>query len=212
MISHFSLDQKFEQLPETPDNHYSLEADNSSTLLENNRDSIPALQEILIDITSSIVYWKGTKLRRTGKHEGTIKFKSGALLFSNNGLSGGNFVIDMHSIYIADMPEHETVPRRNLTLHLHSDFEIDKYPTAEFEIALVKYTSVTELEVNGDLTIKGITRPISTTATSDQDRMHFSTTFTFDRFEWDIGKEGSWLERKLVDRDIELKIEISISL
>ena len=73
MISHFSLDQKFEQLPETPDNHYSLEADNSSTLLENNRDSIPALQEILIDITSSIVYWKGTKLRRTGKHEGTIK-------------------------------------------------------------------------------------------------------------------------------------------
>ncbi len=128
MISHFSLDQKFEQLAETPHNHYSLEADNSSILLENNRDSIPALQEILIDITSSIVYWKGTKLRRTGKHEGTIKFKSGALLFSNNRLSGGNFEIDMHSIYIADMPEHETVPRRNLTRHLHSDFEISISP------------------------------------------------------------------------------------
>jgi hypothetical protein len=38
----------------------------------------------------------------------------------------------------------------------------------------------------------------------------FSTTFTFDRFQWNIAYEGNLMDRTLVDRDIELKMALKM--
>ena len=75
----------------------------------------------------SKVVWKGYKV--TGSHEGNITLKSGSLMFSDNKLSGGEFVMDMTSMTVTDL---EGESKGKLEGHLKSDdfFGIEKYSTA----------------------------------------------------------------------------------
>ena len=51
-----------------------------------------------VDTAASTVTWKGYKV--TGSHTGKITIKSGNLIFDDNALIGGNFVIDMTTITV----------------------------------------------------------------------------------------------------------------
>jgi len=167
--------------------------------------------EKCVNIEKSIIRWKGTKMMRTGKHEGTLNLKEGVLLFVSNKLVGGHIVSEMTSIRVTDIPPHETVPIRNLTSHLNSDFDTQKYPTSRFEITQVEYINDSLLNISGNMTIKDVTKNISISAyTSAEEESHyqFDAEFTIDRFDWNIGIDGSWLEKKLVDEEIELRINI----
>jgi len=169
--------------------------------------------ELQVDINTSIIYWKGTKMMKTGKHEGTLNLIEGILFVDNGKLLGGYIVADMQSIKVTDMPPHETVPIKNLTTHLNSDFATGKYPTSKFEITQIKPVNDSHLQVWGDMTIRGVTNkilvPIEVIASNGQIRQ-CKTTLIIDRVKWGIGNEGSWLEKKLVDDEFELKIEIII--
>jgi hypothetical protein len=46
----------------------------------------------------SKVAWKAYKV--TGSHNGTVELKSGALMFDNNKLVGGEFTVDMTSLIV----------------------------------------------------------------------------------------------------------------
>lgn len=37
----------------------------------------------------------------------------------------------------------------------------------------------------------------------------FTTRFTFDRIQWGVAYEGSWANRTLIDKDIELTIDVT---
>lgn len=161
-----------------------------------------------VDIGKSVVKWKGTKMLRTGKHEGIVSFKNGYLIFAGKRITGGYFIVDMTSIYITDIPLSDPVPRRNLTTHLNSDFDTNKYPEASFKITGVDYLSERTMRIYGDLTIKEITRSTDFNAQSLPDDSLFNATLIFDRFDWKIGEDGSWLEKKLVDDEVRLEIEI----
>jgi polyisoprenoid-binding protein YceI len=102
----------------------------------------------------SNIDWIGRKV--TGAHNGTIGIKDGTLIFADGKLSGGNFVIDTTSIRILDIADPAT--NAQFAGHLASDdfFSIDKYPEATLQI-----TSVSGNHVQGELTIKGITHPVS---------------------------------------------------
>lgn len=167
--------------------------------------------ETSVDIEKSIIQWKGTKMMRTGKHEGTVNLKEGVLLFIDNKLVGGHIVSEMTSIRVTDMPPHETVPIRNLTNHLNSDFDTQTYPISQFEITRVEYLSDSLLNISGNMTIKDVTKNISFSARiriAEENQKQFDAAFTIDRFDWNIGIDGSWLEKKLVDEEIELRIRI----
>jgi len=61
------------------------------------------------------------------------------------------------------------------------------------------------------MTIKDVSKNISITlliSTIQENQKQLDAQFTFDRFKWNIGNEGSWLEKKLVDKEIELIIRI----
>lgn len=118
-------------------------------------------KEKQIDTKKFIIRWKETKMMRTGKHEGTLKLKEGILLFKNDKLTGGYFMADMNSIEITDIPVHETIAIRNLTTHLKSDYNKQKYLESKFEITNVQYTNDTLLKINGNMTIKDVTKNIS---------------------------------------------------
>lgn len=165
---------------------------------------------IRIDLSKSIIHWKGTKMRGTGKHEGEIELKNGYLIANNEQLSSGNFVVDMTTIGVTDIPEHEPIPRNNLNNHLKSSdfFDVGKFPTSEFQITNVKQITSDSLLVSGNLTLKDITKNIEFRA-EYQDKF-FATKFTFDRFEWNIAYEGNFADKTLVDKDIELKIMLKM--
>lgn len=163
---------------------------------------------IKIDLAKSNIYWKGTKMRGAGKHEGEIKLKSGYLITENNQLVNGNFVVDMSTIGVTDIPEHEPVPRNNLNNHLKSSdfFDVEKFTTSEFQITKVKQITSDSLLVSGNLTLKDITKNIEFGAKYQGE--FFETKFTFDRFQWNIAYEGNFADKTLVDKDIEMKIKL----
>lgn len=111
-------------------------------------------QKFEIVSTRSIIDWVGRKI--TGAHYGTIEVKGGELVLSDGKLVSGKFIVDTTSIKILDITDPTT--NAQFAGHLASDdfFSVEKYPEATLEI-----TSVSDNDVEGNLTIKGITRPVS---------------------------------------------------
>ncbi|MGB5417429.1 YceI family protein [Algibacter sp.] len=163
---------------------------------------------IKIDLTKSNIYWKGTKMRGAGKHEGEIKLKSGYLITENNKLVNGNFIVDMTTIGVTDIPEHEPVPRNNLNNHLKSIdfFDVEKFKSSEFQITKIKQINSDSLVVSGNLTLKDITKNIEFGA--KYQGKFFETKFTLDRYQWNIAYEGNFADKTLVDKDIVMKIKL----
>jgi hypothetical protein len=170
------------------------------------------VDKLKLDLDQSKLFWKGTKMRGAGSHEGVVIISDGFLLRDKYGFSGGKFEIDMKSISITDIPKTDPIPIKNLTEHLmHSDFfDVDNFPTSEFEITEIKIHASENLEVSGNLTIRGITKNITFSAIQRGNTI--STQFLIDRFDWNIAYEGSWADRTLVDRDIEFRIELVLEL
>lgn len=163
-----------------------------------------------LNILKSKIFWKGTKMRGMGKHEGEINFKNGYFITENGKLKGGSFTIDMKSINVTDIPEHEPVPRNNLNTHLKSNdfFDVENYPTSSFQVTNIEKTVSDSLRVSGNLTIKGITKNIQFKALH-QNKI-FSAKFKFDRFQWNVAYAGNWADKTLVDKDIQLVIKAFI--
>jgi polyisoprenoid-binding protein YceI len=62
------------------------------------------------------------------------------------------------------------------------------------------------IKVTGNLIIRDIKKTIVFTAYIGNG--NFKTRFTFDRIQWNIACEGSWANKTLIDKDIELDIEV----
>ncbi|GGH43925.1 lipid-binding protein [Mangrovimonas yunxiaonensis] len=106
----------------------------------------------------SQLVWKGYKV--TGSHEGTIAIQSGALEFENDVLVGGEFVVDMTTLGSTDLSGEY---KDKLDGHLKSDdfFGVATYPTATLTFSKVTPTGKNAYQVQGDLTIKGRTNPVT---------------------------------------------------
>lgn len=118
-----------------------------------------------VDTLNSKVEWKGYKVFKSEStsHFGTIKFESGDVTVKEGKLESGKFVADMNSLTSVDLKD-DTDQLGKLNGHLKSGdfFEVEKFPTASYEIT--KVTPAAEGDYNtlldGNLTIKGITKPI----------------------------------------------------
>ncbi|MDR7128519.1 polyisoprenoid-binding protein YceI [Algoriphagus sp. 4150] len=162
-----------------------------------------------IDLTRSKIFWKGTKMRGLGKHEGEIEILGGFLLIENNRILGGEIDVNMHRISVTDIPESDPIPIKNLTNHLKGPdfFDVENYPLSHLSIRSVQLDPGNKILLTGSLTIKGITNSISFEV-KKLGMNHFTTNLEFDRFDWDIAYSGSWADRTLVDREIVLRAEI----
>lgn len=111
-------------------------------------------QQFEVVAARSIIDWVGRKV--TGSHNGTINLKNGILTLTDGAITGGKFTIDTRSIKILDVTDPAT--NAQFAGHLASEdfFSSEQYPEAMFEI-----TSVNGDHLEGNLTIKGITRPVA---------------------------------------------------
>ncbi|QFG52479.1 YceI family protein [Chryseobacterium sp.] len=122
-------------------------------------------QVYVIDTMNSRIEWKGFKVFKSENtsHFGTIKFESGDVTVKDGQLESGKFVADMATLENVDL-KSDAEQKSKLEGHLKSGdfFEVEKFPTASYEITNV--TPLSEGDYNtlldGNLTIKGITKPV----------------------------------------------------
>ncbi|QMU65081.1 MAG: YceI family protein [Flavobacteriaceae bacterium] len=165
-----------------------------------------------VDITASLVTWKGSK--SGGSHHGTVSLKQGSLIIKDGAITSGDFVIDMASIKNEDLsPDYGA----KLVKHLSSDdfFDIEKFPTARFIITSVEQKEDT-LAVTGNLTIKDVTKSITIPATLTEEgaKIFKSDTFAIDRADFNV-KYGSKrffpsLEDKIINDLVEMSFSIKV--
>lgn len=170
-----------------------------------------------VDAKASKLEWQAEKV--TGKHNGTLALQNGTLEVSGDQLTGGTFTVDMTSLKVLDV-QNEGMNAK-LTGHLKSDdfFSVEKNPTATFTI-----TSVAPIKgaaagqpnytVNGDLTIKGMSKPLAFPATvSVKDGQATATgTAKVDRTLYDIrfrsAKFFSDLGDKMINDDFTVTFNV----
>jgi polyisoprenoid-binding protein YceI len=111
-----------------------------------------------VDTQKSLISWNGKKV--TGEHSGNIKLNGGTLTATGTSISKGSFTINMNTITCTDL-QGEWADK--LVGHLKADdfFGVEKYPTSTFVITKVTPAANGTLTVNGNLTIKGITKAVS---------------------------------------------------
>lgn len=120
-----------------------------------------------VDTLNSKIEWTGYKVFKSDNtsHYGNIKFESGDVTVKDGKLESGKFVADLTTLSNEDLKD-DPEQMGKLTGHLKSAdfFDVEKFPTASYEITRVKdaqpgsdYNTILE----GNLTIKGITKPES---------------------------------------------------
>ncbi len=139
-----------------------------------------------VDASKSVLKWNGKKV--TGEHFGTINLKEGSFSLDGAKLTAGSFVADMNSIIVQDLTDKEY--NGKLTGHLKSEdfFSVEKHPTASFVVTSATPKAAGTFDVTGNLTIKGITKPVSfpVTVTPGKDGAAVKGTIVVDRSKYDM--------------------------
>jgi polyisoprenoid-binding protein YceI len=143
----------------------------------------------------------------------------------------GQFTEFSGTIEVGDSPQDSSVQvevkTESITTHMEKrdehlmsdDFlEIEKHPVLTFKSTAVRPTGATSFELDGDLTIKGITRPVTLSGEflgwgpdmEGQPMLAASAKTTIDREDWDMTwnmavETGGFLVGKKVDLEIEVE-------
>jgi polyisoprenoid-binding protein YceI len=146
---------------------------------------------LAVDPSRSTLNWTAKKVG--GEHSGTVKIASGTLEVKSNRLVGGTFAMDMTTITDTDITNEGM--NAKLTNHLKSEdfFSVEKHPKSTF--VLTKVAPIAKAQagqpnytVTGNLTIKGITHPVTFPAIVklSGDNAEATAKFDIDRTKWDI--------------------------
>ena len=160
-----------------------------------------------IDVTKSTIEWVGKKI--AGQHNGTVNFKEGALIFKGKKITGGVFTVNMTSLTATDLTGEY---KDKLDGHLKADdfFGTDKYPTATIVFKKIIVKSVSLFTVTADLTIKGITKPVTFDLTVNGNTA--TTAFNVDRTKYDIKYNSKSFFESIGDKAIYDEFELKVAL
>lgn len=181
------------------------------------RISLPPLSQsdtARVDTASSEIRWKGTKFGKRGAHAGTLRVRSGWINVRGMQPRSGRILLDMRSIAVTDIPRSDMVPRRKLLEHLIGEefFAVTRFPTAEFMIDRAEDMGANVFRVNGRLTLRGVTKPVTfdmTLWSYEPTGLRATARLTFNRMDWGVAFRGSRLTNDLVDDDVQLEIDIT---
>lgn len=160
-----------------------------------------------IDASKSTIEWVGKKV--TGQHNGTVNFKDGAVVLKGNKLVGGSFTVDMTSLTATDLSGEY---QGKLNGHLKADdfFGTDKFPTATLVIKKIGAKSANVYTATADLTIKGITQPVTFDMTVNGNTA--TTTFNVDRTKYGIKYNSKSFFESIGDKAIYDEFELKVTL
>jgi len=165
-----------------------------------------------VDTAQSSVKWIGKKV--TGEHTGNVTVSGGSLSTTKNAITAGTVEIDLSTITSTDI----TDPTSNAKLigHLKSAdfFNVASFPKATLVITSSKLKSAGVYDVTGNLTIKGITQPITFPATiqTTADKINATAAITIDRTKYDIKYRSASFFSDLGDKAIDNNFVLNVKL
>lgn len=168
--------------------------------------SFTTLKDKKVNVKESQITWVGHKV--TGEHNGTITLKEGTLVFNGKTLAGGDFTMDMTTINTKDL---EGDWKAKLDGHLKNDdfFGVEKFPTATLKFTKVE-SQGPEYTVTGDLTIKGITKPITFKMNADNGAA--TAALKIDRTKYNIKYGSASFFDDLQDKAIYDEFDLNVTL
>lgn len=164
------------------------------------------------DLSKSTVKWNGKKV--AGEHFGQVKISKGELTLEGTDIKNGTIEIDMSSITCEDLEN----PKYNKKLvdHLKSGdfFSTDQYPKAIFKITDASLGKGGHYDVTGDMTIKGITKPVQFKAqlSEKKGKITYKAQITLDRTKWDIKYKSKSFFEELKDNFIYDEFTLDVTL
>lgn len=161
-----------------------------------------------INVEKSTLEWTGEKV--TGKHTGTLSFNSGTLVFEGKKLKGGEFEVNMNSLTVTDLEAGKG--KEKLEGHLNSNdfFGVEKFNTSSLVFKKIGDKGNGTYSVTADLTIKGITNPITFDITVNDSTA--TTTLKVDRTKYDIKYGSGSFFDNLGDKTIYDNFEFKVTL
>ena len=171
--------------------------------------SLFAFSQTNFDLEKSNVKWTGKKITNAS-HWGYINFTKADITFDGDAISTGNFIVDMTSISVDDISGGG---KNRLENHLKDDdfFSVDKFNNAELEILEKSEMIDNKYLIEANLTIKGITNPITFEMTLMADDS-YKAKLIFDRSKYDVQyRSGSFFENlgdRLILDDVELEVTL----
>jgi len=160
-----------------------------------------------VDASKSSINWLAKKV--TGQHSGTVNLKSGTLVFKGKKLASGTFVVDMTSLTATDLTG-EYLGKLNGHLKSEDFFGTEKFPTATLVFKKIGVKAPNVYTVTGDLTIKGITNPITFDLATTKNTA--ATTFKVDRTKYDIKYNSASIFSSIGDKAISDDFELTVAL
>jgi polyisoprenoid-binding protein YceI len=163
---------------------------------------------VVVD-TESVVSWKSSN--SFDSHAGYVYISKGELMIKNSQLIGGTVEVDMNTI------EDDNHDRNNgLIIHLKDPdfFDVKKFPFASIAITSVATINAENKQITGNLTIKGITHPVSFPAKIElkDGAMKATGKLVIDRTKWGVrygsGKFFDNLKERVISDDIEFNMKI----
>lgn len=176
------------------------------------QETAPTAASLAVNTEASTIDWVGSK--PTGQHSGIMKIKDGELKLEGDQLVGGKFTLDMVSIEVTDLEGEE---KGKLEGHLKTGdfFEVEKFPTALFEITKVEAVEGQENathNITGNLTMKDQTKSVTLPAkVSYQDGTLKAETpqFKIDRTEWGIVYKSSKVGDMAINDNMGIQINLT---
>lgn len=164
-------------------------------------------QSIPFDIDKSSIIWTGKNIVNKS-HYGSLNFVEAYIKIDKSGNIRGFFKVDLNTLNVMDL---EGDWKKNLEGHLKSDdfFAVNKFRYATLELFSSSKNDDYYL-IDGNLTIKGITKTVSFKMYKNFE--NYKVSMVFDRSDFNVkygsGKFFENLGDNMILDEIELEIEL----
>ena len=177
-------------------------------------DDMMAMTMYEVDTKSSKLHWLGDKVIGDA-HDGHVMLKSGSVKYKKDMPIKATMVVDMATITNDDIKKKSL--NKKLVDHLLDEdfFYVEKYPTSTLNIT--KFTKLSEAsmyKVMGDITIRGVTKPVSfdTMMMVDEKMLSAKGKFSLDRTMFNVKYNSKKFFPSLGDKIINDEFDLSFTL
>ena len=169
-------------------------------------------EKYIIDTKESVLTWEGSMVFGfEGKQIGYVYISKGELIIEKGQLVGCTAEIDMNTIEYKDTANKNTPVK-----HLKSPdyFDVEKFPISTFSITKVAYVVRGYIKVIGNLTIKGVTNPVTFPAEMEvkDGIVRAKGKVVIDRTQWGIRYRSGKFYDNLADQAVSDDFEIQMNI
>ncbi|RZJ68374.1 MAG: YceI family protein [Flavobacterium sp.] len=166
---------------------------------------------LMIDTKESVVQWKGSNLNGLNTQTGYVYISKGELMIEKGQLIGGTVEVDMNTI-----EDKKHAVDNKLVNHLKDPdfFDVKIFPFSTISIKKVTSVNDEDKKVTANLTIKGITHPVTFPIKMEvmDGNIKVNAKLVIDRTKWDVRYKSAKFYDNLANQTMSDSIEFHIKI